>query len=57
MDNIWNICNAIVIIFELFGFSLLWIGAIGFIVHGRKPKLFNVIFDLFFSMDMDDGDD
>lgn len=55
MDNIWNICNAIVVIFELFAFSLLWIGAIGFIVHGCKPKWFNVIFDLFFGMD--DGDD
>lgn len=55
MDNIWNMCNAIVVIFELFGFSLLWIGLIGFAVHGHKPKWFNVIFDLFFGME--DGDD
>lgn len=55
MDNIWNLCNVIVVIFELFGFSLLWIGLIGFAVHGRKPRWFNVIFDLFFGME--DGDD
>lgn len=55
MDNMWNICNAIVVIFEIFGFGLLWIGLIGFIVHGNKPTWFNVIFDLFFGIE--DGDD
>lgn len=55
MDNVWNLCHAIVIIFELIGFGLLWIGLTGFIVHGRKPKWFNVIFDLFFGIY--DGDD
>ena len=52
----WTICNAIVIIFEIFGFGLLWIGLIGFIVHGRKPKWFNVIFDLFFKIEEDEDE-
>lgn len=51
----WNICSLITFIFEFFGLSLLWIGLIGFIVHGNKPRWFNVIFDLFFGIE--DGDD
>ena len=47
--------NVITLIFEIFMFILLWIGLIGFIVHGDKPKWFTVIFDLFFKIE-DSGD-
>lgn len=50
---IWNICNLITILFELFGFCLLWIGLIGFAVHGKKPKIFDVIFNTFFRIEED----
>lgn len=46
----WNICNLITIIFEILGFCLIWIGLIGYTVHGKKPKVFDVIFDTFFGI-------
>lgn len=52
----WNICNLITVIFELFGFCLIWIGLIGFTVHGEKPKVFEIIFDTFFGIDDEKGD-
>lgn len=50
----WNICKMIIVIFELIGFGLIWIGLIGFIVHCKKPRIFNTICNLFFGIEDDE---
>ena len=50
----WNLCHAIVIMFELFGIALLIVALIGAVVHDNTPRWFQKIFDLFF--DFEDGD-
>lgn len=47
----YNICQLITVIFEIIGFGLLWIGLIGFTVHGKQPKIFKTIFNLFFGIE------
>ena len=47
----YNICHLITVIFEIIGIGLIWIGLIGLIVHGKQPKIFKTIFNLFFGIE------
>ena len=50
----WTICELITVIFEIIGIGLIWIGLIGFTVHGKQPRIFNTIFNLFFRIEDDE---